>query len=70
MSVLAEIEVSFELARTVTAQDFAVAEHEHDFRVRPGVCATCGKIRLPEPAGIVSFGDPFPKFGSDEYLTW
>ena len=55
---------------TATEADFAVPEHEHDFRIWPGVCRVCGVIGNMRPDTEGNFQDPFPSFGSDEHLTW
>jgi hypothetical protein len=57
-----------EVLETATAADFAVPEHEHDFRVGPGVCSVCGAIliRVNDLGGQPEA----PRFGADEYLIW
>ena len=62
-----------EITEIVTDADFIVPEHDHQW-LYAGVCSVCGKIGGPvagQVSGrIVTFMDPFPAFGSDEYLTW
>lgn len=62
--------LELDITEPESPEDFAVPAHEHDFRVWPGVCATCGVLGRVPVTETGNFQDPFPRFGADEYLTW
>lgn len=61
--------IEAEFAKGVTDADFRVAPHECEW-LYVGVCSVCGVIGIWSTDKVGNFQDPFPGFGSDEYLTW